>query len=186
MMDNQSDTIKIEGFDELQKKLTITLPKIVRQMAFTADASLAASARKEEQADASSLEMGKPQKKGRGGFKAFSTWSSSTGWVSTSKMTKNGPLSMGHFSWARGTRARKGSVIAEYGSRLANLWAKPTKPYTATSPTVGQQGRVKRWRAGQVRPTRYNWSVTAAIANSMAEQAIAKTEKQFAKQFKEM
>jgi len=185
-MSIEGTNIQIEGFDELQKKLTIVLPKIVRDMAFTADASLAVLARREEQQGASRLEMGKPQKKGRKGFRTYSAWSSATGWVSTSKMTKNGPLSMGHFSWARGTRTRKDSVIAEYGSRLANLWARPTKPYSRTSPTVGQQGKLTRWRMGQIRPSLYNWSMTAVIANSMAEQAVARTEKRFVKQFKEL
>lgn len=185
-MSIEGTSVQIEGFDELQKKLTIALPSIVRSMAFTVDASTAAIARKEEQDGASSLEMGKPQQVGRVGFRTYSTWSSSTGWVSTSKMTKKGPLTMGHFSWARGTRNRKGSVIAEYGNRLANLWARQTKPYTSQSPIVGQPGRLKRWAAGQSRPSKYNWSVTASIANSMAEQAIAKTETQFAKQFKEL
>lgn len=177
-------TIQIEGFDELQKKLTITLPKIVRSMAFTTDASVAALARKEEVEGASSLEMGKPQFKGKEGIRVYSAWDSSKGWVSTSKMTKDGPLKMGHFTWARGTKDRKGSVVAEYGNRLANLWAKPTRPYMADSPTVGQPGRVRRWRAGQIRPARYNWSITASIANSMADAAVEKTEKQFANQFK--
>ena len=185
-MDSQSDTIKIEGFDELQKKLTITLPKIIRSMAFTTDASVAALARKEEVEGASSLEMGKPQIKGSREVETYSSWDSSRGWVSTSKMTKEGPLKMGHFTWARGTKDRKGSVVAEYGNRLANLWARPTNPYMADSPTVGQPGRVRRWRAGQIRPARYNWSITASIANSMATAAIAKTEKQFAKQIREM
>ena len=185
-MSIEGTNIQIEGFDELQKKLTIVLPSIVRSMAFTTDASAAAIARKEEAQGASSLEMGQSQRKGRYGFKTYSTWSSATGWVSTSKMTKNGPLAMGHFSWAKGTRTRKDSVIAEYGSRLANLWARQTKPYEAKSPIVGQKGRLKRWAVGQIRPVRYNWSVTASIINSMADAAIAKTEKQFAKQFKEL
>lgn len=194
-MDNQSDTIKIEGFDELQKKLTITLPKIIRQMAFTSDASAAALARKEEESYANQLEMGKPQTKsyqGRVMGTAIHTkWSSTTGWVSN-KMTKGSkgnpshPWQMAHFGWARGTRARKGSVIAEYGSILANLWAKPTKPYTKTSPLVGQADRLRRWAVNQTRPARYNWSVTSSIINSMAEAAVAKTEKQFAKQIREM
>lgn len=186
-MDSQSDTIKIEGFDELQKKLTITLPKIIRSMAFTTDASVAALARKEEVEGASSLEMGKPQIKGSREVETYSSWDSSRGWVSTSKMTKEGPLKMGHFTWARGTRTRKGSVIAEYGNRLANLWARSTKPYTKKSPVVRQLGRPSKvWQAGEVRPAKYNWSITASIANSMATAAIAKTEKQFAKQIREM
>ena len=195
-MDNQSGTIKIEGFDELQKKLTIVLPSLIRQMAFTSDASAAALARKEEESYANQLEMGKPQTKsyqGRVMDTAIHTkWSSSTGWVSN-KMTKGSkgnpshPWQMAHFGWARGTRARKGSVIAEYGSILANLWARPTKPYTGASPLVGQVGKkLKRWARGEVRPARYSWSITSSIISSMADAAVAKTEKQFAKQFKEM
>lgn len=196
MSDNMS--VKIEGFDELEKKLTITLPRVVRQMAFTTDASAAAIARKEEESYANRLEMGRPQGKpydskdyGPTNFVPRTRWDSHVGWVSTgwtkgSEGNPSHPWQMAHFGWARGTRSRKGSVIAEYGSVLANLWARPTKPYTAASPVVGQPGRPKVWKEGSSRPARYNWSVTSSIIGSMASAAIAKTEMQFAKQFKEM
>lgn len=187
-MSVEGTTIQLEGFDELQKKLTIVLPSLVRQMAFTTDASAAALARKEEQQGANQLHMGEPQHKGaRSGFNVYSKWDAKSGWVSSDRNTKDGnPWRMSHFGWARGTRARKGSVIAEYGSILANLWSKPTKPYTKASPLVGQADRLRRWARGEVRPARYNWSVTSSIINSMAEAAVAKTEKQFAKQIREM
>ena len=118
MMDNQSDTIKIEGFDELQKKLTITLPKIIRSMAFTTDASVAALARKEEVEGASSLEMGKPQIKGSREVETYSLWDSSRGWVSTSKMTKEGPLKMGHFTWEQGQEKALSLLNTETGLQI--------------------------------------------------------------------
>jgi len=192
MADNES--IQITGFEELEKKLTITLPSIIRQMAFTSDASAAAIARKEEEGYASELEMGKPQRRSYGIpsipnaiYRIRSKWDASVGWVSSTRTTKSGgPWQMAHFGWARGTRSRKDSVIAEYGSSLANLWAKPTKQYELNSPIVGQLGRTGFWKAGSSRPAKYRWSITSTIIANMADAAIAKTEKQFAKQFKEL
>lgn len=190
-------TLQIEGLDELQNKLTIVLPSLIRQMAFTTDASAATLARKEEESYANRLEMGKPQGKPYSknysitNFLPRTRWDAHVGWVSTtttkgSKDNPSHPWQMAHFGWARGTRRRKGSVVAEYGSVLANLWAYPTKQYSEASPAVGQVGRVKRWAKGESRPARYDWSITASIIGNMAEAAVAKTEKQFEKQFKEM
>ena len=199
----EGTNIQIEGFDELQKKLTIVLPDMLREMAFSTDASAAAFARKEDQAGASRLTMGQEQQKPytdaegnaqRNGYrpaKVYSKWDDKLGWVSTSKMTKNGPLAMGHFTWAEGTKTRKGSVISHYSNKVANLWARRTKPYNGTngkggSPLVGKPGHLTYWKKGKSRPAMYNWSITAAIVNRMGGKAVTETEKRYAKQFKEM
>jgi hypothetical protein len=207
---DEAISIKTEGFDELRKKLTIEVPSMIRGMAFTIDASVAALARKEEDAEASSLQMGQLQQKpiletegenkgkptmtGYHPFKKYSKWSSTSGWVSTTRKVKKGPrkrqktvpMSMGHFSWAQGTKFRQDSVTAVYGNRLANLWANPTKSYDSRSPLVGRKDFLRTWGKEQSRPSRYNWSKTASIIAGMSESAIAKTERQFAKQIREL
>jgi len=207
-MSVEGTNIQLEGFDELQKKLTIVLPKIVRDMAFTTDAVAAALARKDEEQSAISLKMGQVQQKpileGKGkdrkpsgeGYlplRVYSKWSSTSGWVSTTRTVKKGPkkhkvevpMSMGHFTWAKGTKSRKGSVVAEYGNRLANLWARDVH-YTKNSPLVGNPKHLALYRADVTRKARYRWSVTARIISSMGESAVARTEKMFADEFKEL
>jgi len=200
----EGTNVTIEGFDELQKKLKITLPDMIREMAFSTDASAAAFARKEENEGASRLTMGQEQQKPytdeKGNAKkdekyrprqVYSKWDSSLGWVSTSKMTKRGPMAMGHFTWAEGTKHRMDSVISHYSNKVANLWARPTKPYAGKqgkggSPLVGNPKHLTYWAKGESRPAKYNWSITAAIINMMGDEAVAKTEKKYAKRIKEL
>lgn len=189
VVDLKEGAIQTEGFAALQKKLGIVLPKVTREMAFTVDAKLAETGRKIEQAGATDLEMGQPQRKSNkwGGHQIRSAWDSKRGWVSTTRLAAakiGGRFSMGHFSFG-GNKKNKGFVTAKYTNQVANLWGHETKPYSANSPYVGQ-GQGTRWEVGEKRPRRFYWSKTASALASMEATAIAKTEAQYKKKFEEM
>lgn len=190
VVDLKEGAIQTEGFAELQKKLGIVLPKITRKMAFTVDAKLAETGRKIEQDAISELEMGEPQKKSNKwhGWQVRSRWDSKRGWVSTTRLAAakiGGQFSMSHFSF-RGNKKNKGFVTAEYTNQVANLWGHRTKPYENYSPAVGQDGFVKRYKPGETREKRVDWSKAYRALASMESTAIAKTEAQYKKEFEEM
>lgn len=182
--DVDTATIKTEGFEELGKKLKVRIPAIARKMGFSLDAKLAVIGRRKEQIEANTLEMGRPQWKGRTGFSVYSMWDARRGWVSTSRMASakiGGRYMMSNISF-RGAQKFKDAVVGHYTSQLANLWSHQTKPYTATSPVVGQRGRRKTWNVGDTRPAKYSWSAVASILSRMEEQAIRRTEAEYADQ----
>ena len=168
----------LSGFDELTKGMTIKVPSVLRKMAFNVDANVAAEGRRFEQAHASDLMMGQPQRKGNDGFRVRSKWDPDVGWVSTSRSAGKGGTGfrMASFGWER---VRKGSVTAPYSNQLANLWHRPPKPYRADSPVVGRPGELVIWGAGSVRPVKYHWSQTYNILASMQDKAIEKTRQKF-------
>jgi len=187
LSDIDTKTIKTEGFEELAEKLTIRLPSTVRRMGFSLDAKLAVIGRKQEQIEANTLEMGRPQRKGRGRYSVYSMWHPRRGWVSTTREAAaskgGGPFMLSNISF-RGARKYKDAVVGHYTSQLANLWSHRTKPYTAESPVVGQKGREKTWGVGDRRPARYSWSAVASVLARMEGQAVKRTEAEFADQLK--
>lgn len=168
---------------EMKKVLNlmkVKVPSAIRKAGQDAVAKTAVEGRKKEQRIANKLEMGKLQQKGSK-FGVFSRWTSA-GWVSTTRTsTKSGPFRMASFTWER---VKKTKAEAFYTSQLANLWANPTKPYTSQSPLVGQAGRQKRWKVGESRPSKYDWSATEnAIRQSIAI-GIQKAEEEMKKTLK--
>lgn len=157
--------------------MKVHLPSEVNKAAQDAVAVTAAEGRKTEQQTANGLRMGlyqyttsgKDSKIPKQGV--FSKWTPA-GWASTTRKDgKGNPYRMASFAWER---ARRNRVGAFYTSQLANLWENPTKPYSTHSPPVGSEGRMKRWRKGESRPSRYDWSATeiaiaAAVGKGVAE-----------------
>lgn len=181
---------KVEGFDELTKKMFVRLPSTVRKMAFNLDANIASEGRlKELSGSANRLAMGKEQITSYKGIRRqgiFSKWDRKVGWVSTTRQAGKGNTGfrMASFAWER---ARKSSVTADYTNQLANLWANPTKPYTSRSPLVGQAGRrLGRWGVGQSRPSKYSWSTVYTVLSGTAPSALAKTEVSFQKELNKL
>lgn len=154
--------------DEMQKVLNLVkvrLPDAVQDAGDTAVAKTAVEGRKKEQRTANKLEMGKWQQKGSK-TRVFSKWTEA-GWVSTTRKGSKGAFRMASFAWE--TKRKKNQSVAFYTSQLANLWANPTRPYKSESPWVGQSGRQKRWKVGESRPSKYDWSATEnAIRQSIA------------------
>lgn len=183
--DVDTATIKTEGFEELGKKLKVRIPAIARKMGFSLDAKLAVIGRRKEQIEANTLEMGRPQWKGKHPYAVYSMWHPRRGWVSTTREASakkgGGPFMLSNISF-RGAQKFKDAVVGHYTSQLANLWSHQTKPYTATSPVVGQSGRLKTWNVGDTRPAKYSWSMVASILSRMEEQAIRRTEAEYADQ----
>lgn len=178
--------LEVTGFDRLVENLSVKAPATLRKMAFNLDANVASMGRLDEQRLAHSLEMGKPQRKGFWSLaKVRSKWDPKVGWVSTSRMAGKGGTGfrMASFGWER---VKKASVTAPYSSQLANLWSHATRPYRSNSPLVGSPGHYMRWRKGQQRPARYDWSEVYSILGGEIPAAIAKTEEQFAPVFREM
>lgn len=158
-------------------------------MAFNVDANLASEGRiKEEQKNlARTGESGKGQKlrmglQQRKGFwslpKVRSEWDPKVGWVSTTRSAAKGGTGyrMASFGWER---AKKYAVTAPYSNQMANLWHRPTKPYRGTSPLVGTPGHYMRWRRGERRDARYNWSTVYSTLAALQGSAIARTEAQY-------
>jgi len=149
--------------DEMQKVLnvlTVKLPPAVKDAGDTAVAKTAVEGRKLEQKTANKLEMGKWQEKPVRQYKGVhvrSKWAEA-GWVSTTRKSSKGAFRMASFAWE--TKRKKNQSVAFYTSQLANLWANPTRPYKSQSPWVGQSGRQKRWKVGESRPSKYDWSAT--------------------------
>ena len=171
--------LKVQGFDELTKKLDVVVPQVLQKMAFSVTAKTAAEGRKREQRVANKLDMGKPQKKGPGGYKVRSIWDPKVGWTSATRNAGKGGtrFRMASFAWER--VKKKDQAKAAYSSQLANLWHRPSRPYRMESPEVGQMGRTFRWQRGQRRPVKYRWS---AVYNALAQSvptAIQKTEKEW-------
>lgn len=171
--------LTVNGLERITEGLGVQLPSVLRKMAYNLDANVAAQGRLDEQRLAHSLEMGKPQRKGFWSIaKIRSKWNPKVGWVSTSRMAGKGGTGfrMASFGWER---VKKASVTAPYSSQLANLWSHATRPYRSNSPLVGSPGHYMRWRKGQQRPARYDWSEVYSILGSEIPGAIARTEKQF-------
>lgn len=171
----------ISGFDKIVEGLGITLPSVLRRMAFNVDANVAAEGRIREEKSAHTLQMGQLQVKGRKTLKnpkVYSVWNPKVGWTSTTRQAAKGGTGfrMASFGWER---AKKASVTAPYSNQLANLWHRPTRPYRGDSPLVGRPGDTIIWRKGMRRPVKYRWSQTYNILASMQGTAIARTEKQF-------
>ena len=173
----------LEGFDKLADGLTIKAPATLRRMAFNVDANVASAGRRQEQKEASSLEMGKEQRKGRI-TRVFSKWDPEVGYVSTTRQAGKGGTGfrMASFGWER---VRKATVTAPYSSQLVNLWGKATKAYTRKSPVVGQ-GSGGVWQKGEKRPQRYFWSKAFDAMSRAVGPAIERTEKKFLPQLEEI
>jgi len=173
----------LEGFDKLADGLTIKAPATLRRMAFNVDANVASAGRRQEQKEASSLEMGKEQRKGRI-TRVFSKWDPEVGYVSTTRQAGKGGTGfrMASFGWER---VRKATVTAPYSSQLVNLWGKSTKAYTKDSPLVGQ-GKGRVWKKGTKRPQRYFWSKAFDAMSRAVGPAIERTEKKFLPQLEEI
>ena len=178
----------IDGLDRLVDGLTIKAPALIRRMAFNIDANVASEGRiKEEQKNLSGnkLRMGLPQRKGFFSLaRVRSKWDPKVGWVSTTRSAGQGGTGfrMASFGWER---VRKYAVTAPYSNQMANLWHRVTRPYRAKSPLVGTPGHYMRWKKGWQRDARYSWATTYSTLASLQGNAIAKTEKQYAKQLQE-
>ena len=176
----------ISGFEKLTEGMTVKAPVVLRRMAFNVDANVASAGRRLEEKKAHSLDMGQMQQKGaKDRPRIRSKWDPKVGWVSTTRQAGKGGTGfrMASFGWER---VRKASVTAPYSNQLANLWARPTKPYRWESPTVGQPGNLISWDQGSRRPVRYQWSQTYNILASVQGEAIARTETQFAPKIEEI
>lgn len=180
--------LEVEGFEQLTDRMKVKVPETIRKMAFNLDANVGGSkeSRRKELLQAHTLQMGYLQYKPRRGnhsgssLRLNSAWDPDVGWVSIHRRAGNGASGyrMASFSWEN-VRKRY-SVEAAYTNQLANLWANPTKPYTRISPYVGQWGtKRKRWKIGQSRPSKYDWSMTYSILQSSIPNAIKKTESKF-------
>lgn len=160
--------------------MKVHLPSEVRKAAQDAVAVTAAEGRKTEQQTANGLRMGQYQYTTSGKDSktpkhgVFST-RTAAGWASTSRKDgKGNPYRMASFAWER---ARRNRVGAFYTNQLANLWANPTKPYGSDSPYVGSKSGRKRWRKGESRPSRYNWSATERAIAAAAEEGVTEAER---------
>lgn len=172
--------------DKVTKLFNVVLPLEVRKVQQDAVAVTAAEGRRKEQTSASKLKYGLTQltwdsyaKTYR--IRRFSKWTATVGYVSTSRKDKNGnPYRMASFAWER---AKKGRVTAAYTNQMANLWGKPTKPYSRRSPTVGLWDRkqFKRWKVGESRPVKYDWSRAESIIAAAMPTGVAKAEERLKK-----
>lgn len=160
--------------------MKVKLPSEIRKSAMDAVAVTAAEGRKTEQQTANGLRMGQYQYTTSGKDSktpkhgVFSKWTAA-GWASTTRKSGKGdPYRMASFAWER---ARRNRVGAFYTNQLANLWANPTKPYDSDSPYVGSKGGRKRWRKGESRPSRYNWSATESAIAAAAGKGVAEAER---------
>lgn len=160
--------------------MKVKVPSEIQKSAMDAVAVTAAEGRKVEQKTANGLRMGmyqyttsgKDSKTPKQGV--FSKWTAA-GWASTSRRDgKGNPYRMASFTWER---ARRNGAGAFYTNQLANLWANQTKPYSATSPLVGSEGRMRRWRKGKSRPSRYDWSATERAIAAAVEKGVAEAER---------
>lgn len=175
--------IKVDGFEQLSNKLKIKVPEVVRQMAFSVDASVASIGRKKEQLRAGrSLHMGYLQHTSHHGKTVegqFSAWDPEVGWVSIHRQAGNGASGyrMSNFSWES---PKKNSVTAGYTSQMANLWHRDVM-YSRRSPWVGLAGSGPRTQFGPNNPreARYDWAAVPGILKSTVAEAIARTETRF-------
>lgn len=188
--------LTIEGFDKLLNKLNVVSTDTTKKMAFSAVAVTAAEGRKEEQQRATTLRFGLRQhsarKRKNGKYEFLDRVMlkyTPAGLSSTTRTTTNPktgavtPYRMANFSWE--TVRRKTSATAGYTSILANLWAHPSKPYSADSPFVGSGRYRKQWKEGQSRPSKYSWSSVASILAQHMGTGVTVTEQRFKKDFEE-
>ena len=167
-------------WQNLQKKLAIKAPLVIRKMGANVIGNTAGGARLKEQKQANSLGLGRIQHTVRDGvvIERQMLVKTKAGYVSTTAHYSTGPFKMSHFGYE--LARQKNTVQAGYTSQLANLWAHPTKPYTSNSPFVGRVGRKRTyWAAGMSRPAKYNWSRTKDILSQEIPRAIRRTEVKF-------
>lgn len=167
-------------WQNLQKKLAIKAPLVIRKMGANVIGNTAGGARLKEQKQANSLGLGRIQHTVRDGvvIERQMLVKTKAGYVSTTAHYSTGPFKMSHFGYE--LARQKNTVQAGYTSQLANLWAHPTKPYTSDSPFVGRVGRRRTfWQAGMSRPSKYNWTRTRDILSQEIPRAIRRTEIKF-------
>lgn len=180
-----AEIIRIDNksYENLLNEFKVRLPSAVGNLAATAIAKTAITARLREQDRAMpSLKMGQLQQSTTGGsenrqYGVVKTFSKKTrqGWASTTRTGKHGAFALAHFAWERAktTKTRK---AAAYTSQLANLWGNPTKPYSTASPAVGDPNNPIRFGRGARRQRRYFWSMTEAVMRDSIATGIKKAE----------
>lgn len=191
-----ADIIRIndhdKSFDKTLEDMRDKWPLTWARMASNVVANVAAQGRKKEQQTAHELVMGEVQTKSKNAksvTKRFSKWDSNVGWVSTSRPAGNGKSGyrMASFSWERTKKQRQTSAF--YTSQLANLWSHRTNKYSEDSPYVGRPNEfryLKRWKAGDSRPQKYNWTSVRNILAGEVDSSIRRTEQKFSRELKEL
>lgn len=170
-----------ENFKSLIKRIKTKVPVVMREVADSVLANTAAEARRDEQASAHSLKLGRWQhtvRKRKDGqrevIEGVNLKRSKAGWVSTRYNTSTGPFRMASFTWELARRPSTREV--SYTSQLANLWSHPTKRYESRSPKVGRQKPFMQWSKGAVRPTRYAWTSLQGVFSKHIPSAVIKAE----------
>lgn len=171
----------IDGYQKLLDQLKIKLPTSLDRLAAATIAKTATTARLKEQSRAMpKLHMGEEQQSTVGKDNHLETREFTVktrqGWASTTRKNKDGdPWALARFSWEK-ARTTKTKKAAAYTSHLANLWGKNTKPYSNSSPPVGNPAKTMHWQKGIVRHARYFWSIVESVMRDSITEGIRKAE----------
>lgn len=181
------------GFDEFYKSLRQKSDIVGRKLPKRTVANVAAIGRRkaEKQVTGRIFNMGVKQTTWKSSKKehregVFTEWSESVGgWVSRGYKTNQGNFRMGNFSF-EGVKAqtRSGGIKyaafakARYTNQLINAHERAAK-FSKNSPFVGSLGKVRQWKAGEVRSAKPALAATAAIMRGSMPEAIKRAEREF-------